>query len=86
MKRLIQLAQDAQIWGFSPVQFPLTQQGVDTLAKVISRESSPELVWMDGMASPTHARNQYRRLNTLKGQLERYCAKNGLKTPVIKFG
>lgn len=63
------------------ITFPLSQKSVDTIARRLDRDLSPENLHCDGEISPAQAAAKARELNNIRAALEHYCLNNWLDTP-----
>ena len=71
------------IFGTPAMTFPLTQKDVDELARDLDCKLSPENLHCDGEISVAEADRKYRFYAKVYEELEQYCAKNRLNTPVV---
>lgn len=71
------------IFGTAPMNFPLSQKDVDNLARDIDCQLSPENLHCDGEISVAEANRKYLKLEKIYRELEQYCLKNWLNTPVV---
>ena len=65
------------------INFPLTQAEVNSLASSLDADLSPENLHCDGEISRTQAQSKYNYYGRVIKELEKYCLKNWLNTPVI---
>ena len=71
------------IFGSAPTTLPLSQKAVDDLARQLDGDLSPENLHCDGEISVAEANRKYRFYERVYRDLEQYCSKNFLNTPVI---
>ena len=71
------------IFGGTPITFPLSQKVVDDIARRLDGDLSPENLHCDGEISVSEANQKYRFYERVYKDLEAYCLKNWLNTPVI---
>ena len=87
MRNLQKFIDDQNVWrGFfnSPeIKFPLSQTHVDDIAKSLDSKLSPENLHCDGEISVAEADRKYRFYAKVYRELEQYCLKNWLDTPVV---
>ena len=87
MRNLQKFIDDQNMWGSffntPEIKFPLSQTQVDDLAKSLDAKLSPENLHCDGEISNAEAQRKYRFLATVARELEQYCLKNWLDTPVV---
>jgi len=71
--------------GFSGtnITFPLSQKSVDTIARRLDRDLSPENLHCDGEISHAEAERKYQFYGRVIKELENYCLNNWLNTPAI---
>jgi hypothetical protein len=67
----------------NPVAFPLSQKDVDHLGSQLDSHLSPENLHADGEISPAKARQRLRYYKEVYKDIEAYCKKNQLNTPVL---
>ena len=65
------------------MSFPLTQADVDSIAKTLDCNLSPENLHCDGEISNAEAQRKYRFYATVYRELEAYCNTNNLNTPEL---
>ena len=87
MKNLQAYIDQKNTWGSffnSPqINFPLSQTQVNDLAHSLDGDLSPENLHCDGEISRAEADRKYRFYATVYRELEQYCLKNWLDTPVV---
>jgi hypothetical protein len=71
------------IFGGTPITFPLSQKVVDDIARRLDGDLSPENLHCDGEISAAEANRKYRFYTKVYQELEAYCLKNWLNTPVV---
>ena len=71
------------IFGTPAVTFPLSQKDVDDIARSLDSNLSPENLHCDGEISVAEADRKYRFYAKVYEELEQYCLKNWLNTPVV---
>jgi hypothetical protein len=71
------------IFGTAPTTFPLSQKNVDEIARQLDGDLSPENLHCDGEISAAEANRKYRFYERVYKDLEQYCLKNWLNTPVV---
>lgn len=71
------------IFGQQPITFPLTQADVDDIARSLDSKLSPENLHCDGEISAVEANRKYNFYAKVYAELEQYCLKNWLNTPVV---
>jgi hypothetical protein len=71
------------IFGTAPTTFPLSQKNVDEIARQLDGDLSPENLHCDGEISVAEANRKYRFYERVYKDLEAYCLKNWLNTPVV---
>ena len=69
------------IFGESPLPMPLSQAGVDSIAKSIDAGLSPENLHCDGEISAAQARQKYNQLTTVLNELRTYADRNNMTLP-----
>jgi hypothetical protein len=69
--------------GNVTITFPLTQKNVDDLARSLDGDLSPENLHCDGEISQAEAQRKYNYYGRVIKELEAYCLKNWLNTPVV---
>ena len=65
------------------ITFPLSQKSVDTIARRLDRDLSPENLHCDGEISQTQAQNKYNYYGRVIKELDRYCVNQGLTVPTV---
>ena len=65
------------------ITFPLDQKTVDSLARSLDGDLSPENLHCDGEISATQAQNKYNYYGKVIKELDRYCAGQGLTMPKV---
>ena len=70
-----------EIFGKPAMEFPLTQESVNELARDIDSKLSPENLMMDGEAPVAAIINKRRYLNSVAAELEQYAQNQGLDIP-----
>jgi hypothetical protein len=65
------------------IQFPLSQVQVNDIANSLDCKLSPENLHCDGEISPAEANAKYNFYAKVYKELEQYCLKNWLDTPVV---
>jgi hypothetical protein len=88
MKNLTHYIDNRNQWNsFFPsnktITFPLTQKNVDGLARSLDGDLSPENLHCDGEISQAEAQRKYNYYGRVIKELEAYCLKNWLNTPVV---
>jgi hypothetical protein len=88
MKNLQHYIDNRNSWNsFFPgnvtITFPLTQKNVDDLARSLDGDLSPENLHCDGEISQAEAQRKYNYYGRVIKELEAYCLKNWLNTPVV---
>jgi hypothetical protein len=88
MKNLTHYIDNRNQWNsFFPsnktITFPLTQKNVDGLARSLDCDLSPENLHCDGEISQAEAQRKYNYYGRVIRELEAYCLKNWLNTPVV---
>jgi hypothetical protein len=66
------------------ITFPLDQNTVNDLARSLDSDLSPENLHCDGEISATQAQNKYNYYGRVIKELDRYCAGQGLTTPIVE--
>ena len=89
MKNLTHYIDNRNQWNsFFPnsktITFPLDQNIVNDLARSLDGDLSPENLHCDGEISATQAQNKYNYYGRVIKELDRYCAGQGLKMPVVE--
>lgn len=69
------------IFGQSPMSMPLSQAGVDSIAKSIDAGLSPENLHCDGEISAAQARKKYNQYQAVLKDLRAYATKNNMRIP-----
>lgn len=67
----------------APMTFPLSQTQVNDLARTLDSKLSPENLHCDGEISRAEAQRKYKFYAKVYKELEQYCLKNWLDTPVV---
>ena len=87
MRNLQKFIDDQNMWGSffntPEIKFPLSQVQVNDLAKSLDAKLSPENLHCDGEISVTEANRKYNFYAKVYRELEQYCLKNWLDTPVV---
>ena len=87
MRNLQKFIDDQNTWralfNTAPVTFPLTQLHVNDIAQSLDAKLSPENLHCDGEISQAEANRKYNRLVKVYAELEAYCNKHNLNTPVV---
>ena len=88
MKNLTHYIDNRNQWNsFFPsnktITFPLSQKNVDGLARSLDGDLSPENLHCDGEISQAEAQRKYNYYGRVIKELEAYCLKNWLNTPVV---
>jgi hypothetical protein len=87
MRNLQKFIDDQNTWralfNTAPVTFPLTQLHVNDIAKSLDSKLSPENLHCDGEISVAEANAKYDFYAKVYRELEQYCLKNWLDTPVV---
>ena len=87
MQNLNNFIQDNNRWiaffNQAAMSFPLTQADVDSIAKTLDCNLSPENLHCDGEISNAEAQRKYRFLAQVCKELEAYCNTNGLTAPTV---
>ena len=89
MKNLTHYIDNQNIWnGFTSgiaksITFPLSQSNVNGLAQSLDSDLSPENLHCDGEISQAEAQRKYNYYGRVIKELEKYCLKNWLNTPVV---
>ena len=73
-----------KIFSIKAINFPLSQANANELMNMIGSELSPENLHCDGEISRTQAQNKYNYYGRVIKELDRYCAGQGLKMPVVE--
>jgi len=66
------------------ITFPLSQKSVDTIARRLDRDLSPENLHFDGEISHAEAERKYQFYGRVIRELENYCLNNWLNSPVVE--
>ena len=66
------------------ITFPLSQKSVDTIARRLDRDLSPENLHCDGEISHAEAERKYQFYGKVIKELEDYCLYNVLGMPVVE--
>ena len=87
MKNLQAYIDQKNTWGSffnSPqINFPLSQVQVNDIANKLDGDLSPENLHCDGEISVAEANRKYNFYAKVYKELEQYCLKNWLDTPVV---
>ena len=87
MRNLQKFIDDQNVWGSffntPEIKFPLSQTQVNDLAKSLDAKLSPENLSCDGEITAAEANAKYRFYAKVYRELEQYCLKNWLDTPVV---
>ena len=87
MRNLQKFIDDQNVWGSffntPEIKFPLSQQQVDDIARSLDAKLSPENLHCDGEISVAEANRKYNFYARVYRELEQYCLKNWLNTPVV---
>ena len=88
MKNLTHYIDNRNQWnsffpGNKTITFPLDQKTVDSLARSLDGDLSPENLHCDGEISQAEAQRKYNYYGRVIKELEAYCLKNWLNTPVV---
>ena len=87
MRNLQKFIKEQNAWtsffGSTPITFPLTQAAADQVARTLDCKLSPENLHCDGEISNAEADRKYRFYARVYKELEQYCLKNWLNTPVV---
>ena len=87
MKNLQAFIDDQNMWGSffntPAITFPLSQVQVNDLANSLDSKLSPENLHCDGEISVAEANAKYNFYAKVYRELEQYCLKNWLDTPVV---
>ncbi len=71
------------IFGKPGIAFPLDQKTVDSLARSLDSDLSPENLHCDGEISQREAQRKYNFYGRVIKELEKYCLNNWLNTPTV---
>ena len=71
------------IFGKPGITFPLDQKTVDSLARSLDSDWSPENLHCDGEISQREAQRKYNFYGRVIKELEKYCLNNWLNTPTV---
>ena len=71
------------IFGKTEMNFPLTQESVNELARDIDSQLSPENLCMDGEAPVSHIINKRKYLTQVAEELEQYAQQKGYDIPAF---
>ena len=71
------------IFSIEAIRFPLSQANADELMNMVASELSPENLHCDGEISQAEAQRKYNYYGRVIKELEAYCLKNWLNTPVV---
>ena len=66
------------------ITFPLDQKTVDSLARSLDGDLSPENLHCDGEISQAEAQRKYNYYGRVIKELETYCLNNWLTTPRVE--
>ena len=69
------------IFGQAPMQWPLSQSSVDSIAKSIDSGLSPENLHCDGEISAGQARKKYNQYQRVLKELRAYADSAGMSMP-----
>lgn len=69
------------IFGQAPMQWPLSQSSVDSIARSIDSGLSPENLHCDGEISAREAQKKYNQLTSVLNELRNYAQKNSMTLP-----
>ena len=87
MKNLQACIDDQNMWcsffNTPEIKFPLSQTQANDLANSLDAKLSPENLHCDGEISPAEANAKYNFYAKVYKELEDYCLKNWLDTPVV---
>ena len=87
MRNLQKFIDDQNTWralfNTAPVTFPLTQLHVNDIAQSLDAKLSPENLHCDGEITVAEANAKYNFYAKVYKELEDYCLKNWLNTPVV---
>ena len=87
MRNLQKFIDDQNMWGSffntPEIKFPLSQVQVNDLANSLDAKLSPENLHCDGEISAAEANRKYNFYAKDYKELEDYCLKNWLDTPVV---
>ena len=87
MRNLQKFINDQNVWGSffntAEIKFPLSQTQVNDLARSLDAKLSPENLHCDGEISAAEANRKYNFYAKVYSELEQYCLKNWLNTPVV---
>ena len=67
------------------IEFPLSQEDVNSLVNSLSNKLSPENLHCDGEISRSQAQSRYNVLMNVYKDLNTYGAKNGLNVPELYY-
>jgi len=85
MKNLKQYVEQQNSWnaifGQSPLPQPLSQAGVNSIARSIDAGLSPENLHCDGEISATEAQKKRNRYHRVLKELREYARKNSMTLP-----
>ena len=73
----------SNIFGKPGITFPLDQKTVDSLARSLDSDLSPENLHCDGEISQREAQRTYNFYGRVIKELEKYCLNNWLNTPTV---
>jgi hypothetical protein len=87
MRNLQKFIDEQNAWGSffntPAIQFPLSQVQVNDIANSLDCKLSPENLHCDGEISVAEANAKYNFYAKVYKELEDYCLKNWLDTPVV---
>ena len=87
MRNLQNFIDDQNMWGSffntPEIKFPLSQVQANDLARSLDAKLSPENLHCDGEISRAEANKKYNFYAKVYRELEQYCLKNWLDTPVV---
>lgn len=71
----------AKIFNLKEISLPLSQEGVDGIARSLDVEMSPENLHCDGEISASQARARAREIRAIFSDLGDYARENGMALP-----
>ena len=87
MRKLQTFIKDQNTWNSlfnrAPIEFPLTQEAVNDLAKTIDSKLSPENLSCDGERDYKESIRIGNYLNDVLDELNAYCTRNNLTQPTV---
>jgi hypothetical protein len=87
MKNLQTYIDNRNTWngffGTAPMTLPLSQNDVDSLARSLDSDLSPENLHCDGEISQRQAQAKYNFYGRVIRDLDRYCVNNNLTVPTV---